>query len=713
MFPYSNTVADNASNVIAFDSSGTALTATQELGEFQGNWAASTAYVLRDIVKDTDNNNIYICVTAHTSSGSVPLSSNTDSAKWSLIVNAASATTSQTAAASSATAAASSATAAASSATGAASSATGAATSASSAEASTGAATFKYTFDNSTSIADPGSNGEWRWNNGTAGSVTSMAIRAATADTGNPDISPFIVTWDDSTSTVNGHVLFRKSGTPATFAIFAIGAITDNTAWLQVALTHVASNGTWSNADTGYISFIGRNGDKGDTGSTGAKGDAPGLLMAWETATGDSDQGVGKTWGNNGTVSSISVLYMDDVEAGGASINSFVDTWDDSTNSNPKGHIYIVKNSAPENFHLFAVTSTVVSASTYSKVPVSFIQTSGTISDGDACSVLFTRVGDKGADGSGSMTNFIMSDGSTTQTITDGQTQVFAAGEGLDVAVSSTDTVTYSGEDASTSNKGVASFHSDNFSVSSGAVTIKDGGVVEAEIADNAVTLAKMAGGTDGNIISFDASGNPVAIATGDDGEVLTSAGAGAPPAFEAAAGGGAWTEISHTNISSSPTYVEVTGLTATYECHVLVCTDIKPGTNNVNIAGLEVGDSGAYETGGVYYWRRETKNSAGSSYSAANGQSHSSFTIAESLGSATGEGFCAVIYIWGSDGVGYPRIQAEIIGAKNSSYIVGFAGGTFNGLVATVQTVTRMRFKFSSGTIAGGQYTLYGIKHS
>jgi len=42
-----------------------------------------------------------------------------------------------------------------------------------------------------------------------------------------------------------------------------------------------------------------------------------------------------------------------------------------------------------------------------------------------------------------------------------------------------------------------------------------------------------MAGGTDGNIISFDASGDPVAIATGNDGQVLTSAGAGAPPVFE------------------------------------------------------------------------------------------------------------------------------------------------------------------------------------
>jgi len=107
--------SDRASKILAFDSSGE-LSVTQELGTVKGNWGASTAYQQRDIVKDTSTNNIFIALTAHTSSGSQPLTTNTDSAKWSLLVDAASSTTSQTAAASSATAAASSATAAASSA---------------------------------------------------------------------------------------------------------------------------------------------------------------------------------------------------------------------------------------------------------------------------------------------------------------------------------------------------------------------------------------------------------------------------------------------------------------------------------------------------------------------------------------------------------------------------------------------------------------------
>ena len=63
------------------------------------------------------------------------------------------------------------------------------------------------------------------------------------------------------------------------------------------------------------------------------------------------------------------------------------------------------------------------------------------------------------------------------------------------------------------------------------------GSVGTTALADNAVTLGKMASGTDGNIISYDASGNPVAVATGSSGQVLTSAGAGAPPTFAAASG--------------------------------------------------------------------------------------------------------------------------------------------------------------------------------
>ena len=50
---------------------------------------------------------------------------------------------------------------------------------------------------------------------------------------------------------------------------------------------------------------------------------------------------------------------------------------------------------------------------------------------------------------------------------------------------------------------------------------------------DDSVGLSQMASGTDGNLITFDSSGNPSYVATASDGMVLTSAGAGQPCAFE------------------------------------------------------------------------------------------------------------------------------------------------------------------------------------
>lgn len=145
---------DRANKIFAFDSSGN-LAVTQELGTFRGNFAASTAYAVRDLVKDTSTNNIFIVNEAHTSSGSQPLTTNANSAKYTLLVDASSATTSQNAAAASATASANSATAAASSASTATTKASEASTSAS--NAATSLATFQGQYHGAAG-SDPSSN---------------------------------------------------------------------------------------------------------------------------------------------------------------------------------------------------------------------------------------------------------------------------------------------------------------------------------------------------------------------------------------------------------------------------------------------------------------------------------------------------------------------------------------------------------------------------
>ena len=102
---FTTTPASRASKVLGFDSVGE-LTVAQELGQFQGDWVSGYSYVQRDFVKDPTNDNIYLCMVAHTATGTAPLSANPQISNWELIVDAAAAAASISQSAASAAAAA-------------------------------------------------------------------------------------------------------------------------------------------------------------------------------------------------------------------------------------------------------------------------------------------------------------------------------------------------------------------------------------------------------------------------------------------------------------------------------------------------------------------------------------------------------------------------------------------------------------------------------
>lgn len=127
--------ADRAGRFLAFDGNGNP-TATTNVGDFKGDWAASTVYRIGDLVRDTTDDSIYRVNTDHTSSGSLPLNTNTNAAYYDLFVDLSDINASEAAAAASASAAASSASAASTSETNAAASASTASTQATNAASS-------------------------------------------------------------------------------------------------------------------------------------------------------------------------------------------------------------------------------------------------------------------------------------------------------------------------------------------------------------------------------------------------------------------------------------------------------------------------------------------------------------------------------------------------------------------------------------------------
>ncbi|MDB4514577.1 hypothetical protein N9070_00445 [bacterium] len=176
-----NTV--RANKTLAFDNDGNP-TIGELIGDWRGDWAAGVAYNKRDLIKDTSNDNVYICQVAHTSSGSLPLTTNADYAKWDLVVDAAAAAASAAAAAASASAAATSETNAETAETNAETAETNAAASASAASTSeTNAATSESNAASSASTASTAATNAGTSETNAASSASAASTSASSAST--------------------------------------------------------------------------------------------------------------------------------------------------------------------------------------------------------------------------------------------------------------------------------------------------------------------------------------------------------------------------------------------------------------------------------------------------------------------------------------------------------------------------------------------------
>lgn len=135
-----------------------------------------------------------------------------------------------------------------------------------------------------------------------------------------------------------------------------------------------------------------------------------------------------------------------------------------------------ITNSDVGNTSTVSITNTGVTAGTYGSstaIPVLAINAQGQVTSASTQSISssFTIAGDTGTD-----------------TFNNGGTLTFTGTDPVNTAITN-DTVTISVSDATTTTKGIASFSSTNFGVTTGAVSIKTGGVPNAALVNSTITL--------------------------------------------------------------------------------------------------------------------------------------------------------------------------------------------------------------------------------
>ena len=250
--------------------------------------------------------------------------------------------------------------------------------------------------------------------------------------------------------------------------------------------------------------------------------------------------------------------------------------------------------------------------------------------------------------------------------------------------------------------------------IASSAVTtakIADVNVTTGKIADNAITLAKMASGTDGNLISYDTAGDPVAVATGSAGQVLTSAGAGAVPSFATAAAGGSMVYLATTGtISSGTASVTLTAFDASkYDNYMFAFELFKPVNDSVHM-NYQVSSDG----GSSYITTYRVLNATATTQISAG--VINTYGQTGNFGNAASEyGLTGNYYLLAPHNTSMYSGFVESLAFKfaDDNAVRSAWGRTTGGPIESTASLNAIKFYFSAGNIASGKILMYGIAKS
>ena len=180
------------------------------------------------------------------------------------------------------------------------------------------------------------------------------------------------------------------------------------------------------------------------------------------------------------------------------------------------------------------------------------------------------------------------------------------AGEGIDIVRQANGSLTFSGEDATTSNKGIASFSSSDFVVSSGAVSLDDN--ISANTSGTAATATALATARNIGGVSFDGTANINLPGVNTTGNQDTSGNAGTATALESARNIGVNLNgdvTGYANTDFDGTGNVLVNITTTYNNDVVLGTDtsgnyaaeVTGTTNEIEVTG-SAGEGTTFQVG-------------------------------------------------------------------------------------------------------------------
>lgn len=232
------------------------------------------------------------------------------------------------------------------------------------------------------------------------------------------------------------------------------------------------------------------------------------------------------------------------------------------------------------------------------------------------------------------------------------------------------------------------------------AVTVAQGGTGRA----TATAYAVIIGGTT-------ATGAHQSIASvGTAGQVLTSAGAGAPPAFQSG-GGQVW--LATLTANNDPTLSDITNITSTYSNYLIVFENLVPSTDGV-LPGIRLAIAGTFQTAN-YSWGAISVDNAGTPNGDANASTDRIYLSNSAVeNTAANGGVSGFLILSNPAGTSHwKRVTGQCSSAVSTAasvIVTDVITGAYNGAVSAINGI---RFLFDSGNIATGKMHIYGIRTS